>query len=340
MSLNIDLYLDNGYLNMEGIIDSGFPFIFIPAARGTGKTYGTCKYFVEHPDEVILMRRTQTEIDLQNDPKGDGTSFYPVFNDLGHEHHVSKSKNIGYVFDDTQGRHISTNIALSTFANIRGSFDLSKIKKVLFDEFIAESHVKKIKHEGMAFANFYESVNRNRELKGEDPLQCILAANSVNLANDIFMYFDIISHAEQMISNLEEVRIVGNKLIIIPQHSPISEKKKATALYQAVNDEFSQMAISNKFILNDFSYVKPRSLAEYTCEFRLGDLYVFKHKSRQEFYITFKKGQTAEEYSGNYSGLEKARRAKWKFPAYYFDGMIRFESYRCIALFEKYFNIS
>lgn len=344
----MNIYLDNGYLDMRGIIETGYPFIFIPAARATGKTYGTLKYFTEEHEKIILLRRTQTETDLQNDPQGDGTSFQPVFRDMNIPWHVLKKKNLGYVVnDDPDYAYIngdpavaSINLALSTFANIRGAFDFSYIKRILFDEFIAESHVKKIKNEGMAFANLYESINRNRELKGEDPVQCIFTANAVNMANDIFMYFDIISHAESMLQSGEEVRAVGNKLIVIPQHSSISEKKKKTALYQAVNSEFTDMAVNNKFILNDFTYVRKMPLNEYQCLFQAGDLFVYKHKSRQDFYVTFRKGVTKEIYEANYSGLEKMNRQRWKFPGYYMDGLIFFESYRCIALFEKYFNLS
>lgn len=344
----MNIYLSNGYLDMKSIINTGYPFIFIPAARGTGKTYGALKHFTEEHEKIILLRRTQTETDLQNDAQGDGTSFQPVFKDLGLSWHVSRRKNIGYVINDTEGYRYkngdpaiaSVNLALSTFANIRGAFDFSYIDHVLFDEFIAESHVKKIKNEGMAFANFYESVNRNRELSGRDPLQVIFAANAVNMANDIFMYFDIISHAEQMLQAGEEIRTVGNKLIVIPQHSPVSAKKKETALYQAVNSEFTDMAINNKFILNDFTYVRSMPLNEYQCLFQAGDLFIYKHKARSEFYVTFKKGQTKEIYQSNYSGLEKLQRTRWKFTGYYMDGLIYFESYRCIALFEKYFNLS
>lgn len=334
----INLYLKNGYLDMRSIIESGYPFIFIPAARGTGKTYGALKYFTEEKKKIIILRRTQTETDLQNDPKGDGTSFYPVFKDMNISGSVRRSKNIGYVY---RGEDLAAvNVALSTFANTRGSFDYSDIDTVFYDEFIAESHVKRIKNEGMAFANFYESVNRNRELKGLPPLQAVMAANAVNMANDIFLYFDLVRDAEEMLQTGEEIRYIGNKLLIIPQRSPISDKKKHTALYQAVNSEFTEMAINNKFILNDFTYVKKMPLTEYQCLFQAGDLYIYKHKSRQEFYVTFKKGVTKEIYQANYSGLEKLNRSRWRFPGYMMDGMIRFESYQCIALFERYFNLN
>ena len=335
--MDLNIYDDNGWLNMPAIIETNYPFIFIPGARGIGKTYGGLKYFVDHQDPIILLRRTQTEIDIQNDPKGDGTSFQPVLSDQGREWRVTRNKNIGYVWEGEQ--LLGINIALSTFANIRGAFDFSYINHVFYDEFIAEAHVKKIKNEGMALANFYESINRNRELKGRDPLQLICAANALNIANDVFMYFDITTAVEQMIQEGIEVKAIGNKLIILPLHSPISEKKAQTALYTAINSEFTDMAVNNKFVLNDFSYIKKRPLSEYRCLFRIGDLFIFEHKSRQEFYCTFKKGETKEVYQANYSGLEKMQRSRWKFAGYMLDGMISFESYRVFALFCKYFNL-
>ena len=332
----MNLYLKNGYLDMKSIRETGYPFIFIAAARGTGKTYGGLLDLYRLGDPIIQLRRTQKEADLQS--LYDGTSYKKIFDDIGIEYHVRKTKDIGIVYDDTNEKEVCYNLALSTFSTIRG-FDFSEIRRVFYDEFIAESHVKKMNHEGMAFANFYESVNRNRELYSNDPLQVICAANSVNMANDIFMYFDLIQHAEDLIKNQTDYKIIGNKLLIIPMHSPISEKKGRTALYQAVNSEFTDMAISNKFILNDQSYVKKRVLKEYKCRFRIGDLYFYQHKTKRHFYVTFQKGECSEEYDAGYAGLKQAQRAKWRFVSYYLDGMIYFESYRCIALFEKYFDM-
>ena len=336
----IDLYLNNGYLNMRSIMETEFPFIFVPGARGIGKTYTTLKTVTEDKEEIILMRRTQKECDLQNDRRGTGTSFGKVFEDMGKDYHVSKTGEIGYVVNDTDEYTAAVNIALSTFATVRGSFDFKHIRKAVYDEFIAEPHVRKIRDEGMAVANFYESCNRNRELQNEKPLQLICLANSVNIANDVFLYFDLVTAFEEMINDMQEVKIIGNKLLILPQHSPISDRKAETALYQAVNSEYADMAIKNKFILNDFSYVQKRSLKEYVCQFQLGDLFMYKHKSRSEFYCTFSRGSTKEIYESNYSGMEKLGRKKLRFISFYFDGLIRFENYNALALFEKYFKLS
>lgn len=324
-----------GYLKMAGIIELGFPFIFIAAARGTGKTYGALQYLYRQHKPFIHLRRTQKEADLQN--KKAGSSFKSVFEDLGVDYSISAANNIGTVYDD-QGNTVAYNMALNTFASVRG-MDFSNVDRVFFDEFIAEPHVRKIKAEGFSLANFYESVNRNRELEGRDPLQLICAANSVNMANDIFLYFDLITHAEEMLQTGEEYREIGNKLLIIPQHSPISDRKAKTALYQAVNSEFSEMAIKNKFILNDQSYVKKRPVTEYRCIIQLGDLFIYEHKSRNEYYVTFQKGKCKEVFSNGYADRQRAKRALWRFVGFYMDGLIRFESFNCVALFEKYFDL-
>lgn len=324
-----------GYLKMAGIIELGFPFVFIAAARGTGKTYGALQYLYMQHKPFIHLRRTQKETDLQN--KKAGSSFKSVFEDMGIDYSISAANNIGTVYDD-KGNTVCYNMALNTFSSVRG-MDFSNVDRVFFDEFIAEPHVRKIKAEGFSLANFYESVNRNRELEGRDPLQLICAANSVNMANDIFLYFDLITHAEEMIQKGEEYREIGNKLLIIPQHSPISAKKAKTALYKAVNTEFSEMAIKNKFILNDQSYVKKRPVTEYRCILQLGDLFIYEHKSRPEYYVTFQKGKCKDIYTNGYADRQRAKRALWRFVGFYMDGLIRFESFNCVALFEKYFDL-
>lgn len=337
----MNLYLESGYLDMESIIESGYPFIFVPAARGTGKTYGTLKHHLQMGNKILLIRRTKTEAELQ--AKMESTAYKAVFDDLGiDEWGCTPCGSAGYgTVQMRQGDEdftVAYVSALNTFANIRG-IDFSDVDYIVFDEFIAEPHVRKIKNEGMALANLYESVNRNRELQGRPPVQLLCLANSVNMANDTFMYFNLIESAEHMLQEGIEWMELGNKLLIIPQHSPISEQKAETALYKAVSSEFADMAIKNKFILNDFTYVQRRSLAEYNCIYIVGDLCMYQHKSRQEFYVSFSKGKTKEVYTNGYADLQRFRRERWRFAGYYLDGMIRFENYRAVALWEKYFAL-
>lgn len=322
---------------MASIIESDYPFIFVPAARGTGKTYGTLKYHFEHNNKILLIRRTKQEAELQ--ARSNTTSYKTVFDDLGVDYKCNPCGQSGYGSVIAGDREVAYIASLKTFASVRG-IDFSDINYIVYDEFIAEPHVPKIKNEGMALASLYETVNRNRELNGKKPVQLLCLANSVNMANDTFIYFNLIEEAEMMLKTDTEVSVVGNKLLIIPQHSPISEKKAQTALYKAVSDEYAQMAIHNQFILNDFTYVQRRQLSEYVCLFAVGDLYVYKHKANHEFYVSFSKSQTKNRYGSGYADLTRFRRDKFRFAGYYMDGMIRFENYRAVALWEKYSGLA
>ena len=333
----MNIYLESGYLDMQSIIESEYPFIFVPAARGTGKTYGTLRYHFEHGNKILLIRRTKQEAELQ--ARSNTTSYKTVFDDLGIDYKCNPCGQAGYGSVIAGDREVAYVASLKTFASVRG-IDFSDINYIVYDEFITEPHVPKIKNEGMALASLYETVNRNRELNGKKPVQLLCLANSVNMANDTFIYFNLIEEAEMMLKTDTEVSVVGNKLLIIPQHSPISEKKAQTALYKAVSDEYAQMAIHNKFILNDFTYVQRRQLSEYVCLFAVGDLYVYKHKSNHEFYVTFSKSQTKNRYGSGYADLTRFRRDKFRFAGYYMDGMIRFENYRAVALWEKYSGLA
>ena len=53
--MNINLYLDNGYLDMRSIMETDFPFIFVPGARGIGKTYTALKTVTEIKEENTLF---------------------------------------------------------------------------------------------------------------------------------------------------------------------------------------------------------------------------------------------------------------------------------------------
>lgn len=333
----MNIYLESGYLDMKSIIESEYPFIFVPAARGTGKTYGSLKYHIENENRILLIRRTKQEAELQ--ARSNTTSYKTVFDDLDLDYKCLPCGQAGYGTVISGDHDVAYVASLKTFASVRG-LDFSDIDYIVYDEFIAEPHVPKIKNEGMALANLYETVNRNRELQGRKPVQLLCLANSVNMANDTFIYFGLIEEAEAMLKTDTEVSVVGNKLLIIPQHSPISERKAETALYKAVNDEYAQMAIHNQFILNDFTYVQRRKLSEYVCLYQVGDLFVYKHKSNNEFYVTFSKAQVKQKYTSGYADLTRFRRDKFRYAGFYMDGMIRFENYRAVALWEKYFALS
>ena len=331
----MNLYMDSGYLNVSELINDDADFIFCTGARGTGKTYGTIKYLIENQYDFIYLRRTQDESDIQRVPEL--SSLTKVMNDLGMEYRFSK---IGKKVGICQVNDITIYCCgLSTFSTIRG-VNFSGVDYIIYDEMIPEAHAHRIKLEGLALMNMYETVNRNRELEGSKPVKLIGLSNSLNIANDIFIEFNLISEAERLLDTGEEISRIGNMLLVIMQHSPISDRKAETALYQAASSDFKDMAIKNKFILNDFGYVRKRSVRDYRPILQIGDLYLYEHKSGDEYYVTFTKANIRDIYSSSANDLRKLRRSEWWLWLNYLDGYVRFENYRAVALFEKYFSFA
>ena len=158
----MNIYDSNGYLDMPRILGGSADIIVILGARGTGKTYGALKYMLDTDSRFILMRRTQTQIDMVAKPEFSPFKAVDASICTG-----SVSKNIGAFYRGEQndkgvyqptGAPLGYSVALSTISNIRG-FDASDVKYLLYDEFIPERHERPIKHEGEAFLNGYETIN-------------------------------------------------------------------------------------------------------------------------------------------------------------------------------------
>lgn len=335
------LYNKEGWLNWPEIMEESPPLLFITGGRGIGKSYGVVEWFLVNRIPFIYMRRTQVEAELQHDPST--CDLEKNFQALGitADYRKAAKGKICRIYDTISeagtDRLICEVVALSTFASIR-SVNFSEFDYLVYDEFIPEPHVKAIKMEGFALLQVYESVFRNRELQGNDPGKMICLSNSLNIANDVFMSFNLIEEAERMSRDESEIWSDGKKMLIVSKKSPISKRKAKTLLYSTGSEEFARMAIENKFVLNDFSYVKKRPLSEYVIDFNVGDLYVFKHKFKNEWYVTFTKGRTRKTYGANKNDLERLRRERWKFWYRYLEGDVRFDSYKAVALLEKYFS--
>lgn len=344
------LYLDSGYLNVEKLFNNKAALVFCTGARGTGKTYGCLKYLLENKIPFILMRRTQIQIDtIKND---DFSPFKPIEEDTGIITTIkSINKSISAVYfasvDDTgkyvpEGQPIGYLIALSTIANIRG-FNLERVQVLLHDEFIGEAHESKIKLEGQAFKNAIETIGRNRELKGKPPLKVIALANSNNLANPIYMEYELVATAEKMVAKgIEEVSLPERNIAVYHlMHSPISEMKKNTALYQSSgkNSEFYKMAIENQYSANEMVNIKSVNLQHYNIVCVVAEAAVYKHKTDGTYYLTGHiKGTPKKIYDGSVD-LKLFRRECFYLWLAYLRKKVYFESYIYQVLLEKYFNM-
>lgn len=304
------IYLDNGYLNIEQILSYGVPFNFIVGGRGTGKTYGTLKTAYIENKRFILMRRTQAQCDLINKPEFN--PFKALNDDTGSNAVVkSISKYNAKIVEETEEdeRILGYTCALSTIANMRG-FDASDVELLIYDEFIPEKHERSIKNEGSAFLNAYETINRNREIKGEKPLQVLCLANAFNIANPIFLELGLVGRCEKMKNAGQEIFIDKERgvCVVLLQKSKISKAKADTALYRLSSGSYADMALSNDFVYNNADNIKSMALKEFKLLCTVGEISIYKHKSKRLFYISEHRTGTAPVYKSDEVNLQRYRK--------------------------------
>lgn len=333
------IYLDNGYLDIEKILSYKMPFNFIVGGRATGKTYGALKYAYESHTRFILMRRTQAQTDLIN--KAEFNPYKAINQDLGTDIQVkSISKYNSKIYEPAEDGEqlLGYTCALSTISNLRG-FDASDCRLLVWDEFIPEKHERPIKGEGAAFLNAYETINRNRELKGDDPLQVLGLANAFNIANPVFLELGLVGRCEKMKNTDQELFIDKERgiLLVLLQHSKISRAKADTALYRLSSGSYNDMALSNDFIYNNADNIKAQALKEYKLLCTVGEISIYRHKSNREYYVSEHRTGTAPQYKSDEVGLMRYRRKHGLIlaPAYV-NNRVQFENILTKSLFELY----
>ena len=336
----MSIYLSSGYLDVEKILSYKIPFSFILGGRATGKTYGALKTLYQTDTRFMLMRRTQAQCDLINKPEFN--PYKVICSDLGVDirvRSISKYNALVYEsFGEDAERTIGYTCALSTIANMRG-FDASDCKVLLYDEFIPERHERALKNEGSAFLNAYETINRNRELKGEAPLQALCLANAFNIANAIFLELGLVGICERMKAKGQELYINRERgiLIALLDKSRISQQKRDTALYRVAGGAYSEMALANDFAYNDASDIKSQGLQEYKLICTIGEISIYKHKSNRKYYVSEHRTGTADTFKSDEVGLKRYQK-KYGLQLFgaYMRGNVQFENMLTKSLFELY----
>ena len=337
----MSIYLSSGYVDIAKILNYKLSFNFIIGGRGTGKTYGALLNAYETGTRFMLMRRTQAQCDLINKPEFN--PYKAICEDISANIGVkSISKYNAIIYEergeDQEGKTLGYTCALSTIANMRG-FDASDVKLLIYDEFVPERHERSLKNEGTAFLNAYETINRNREIKGCDPLQVLCMANAFNIANAIFLELGLVGICEKMHIKGQELYIDRDRgiLIALLNKSKISEAKADTALYRVSSGSYSEMALSNDFIYNDNSGIRSKPLSEYKLVCTIGEISIYKHKSKRSFYVSEHRTGSAPVYKSDEVGLMRYKKNHGLILyAAYLRGNVLCESMLTKSLFELY----
>ena len=282
------LYNSDGWIDALRLVNSSAPFVIAVGGRGIGKTYGVLDELLRRDEPFIYLRRTQVQIDACK--VQELSPFGAICRDTGL---MIESRTISkYVagFVEVCGETEvlrAIGLALSTFANVRG-FDASGYNYVVFDEFIPEKHERPIPHEGEAFLNVLETINRNRELQGRQPVKVIMLSNANKLDSPLLAAIGALSPLDKMTrAGKEWGRFYDGDLEIFRYiDSPVSQRKRNTALYRlSRSGDFNDMALENSFGKDSYYNVKSMPLGEYEPVASTKEITVYRHKSNGTFYV-------------------------------------------------------
>lgn len=289
------------WFDYRGRSDAKFQFFI--GGRGIGKSYSAL-------DEIYrtgLRERgvhkwlyiRMTEIELKS-TCGEGNAFkdYNIENGTDIEMDYNEKMSEIWLYEPYKSKEIeytSTLIgyakSLETFSNLR-SVSFSDVDYILFDEFIPQltSRRKAIyKIAGAVFKSLYETVNRNRELKGRPAVKCYFLANANTVESDILREFGLLDIMSSMLRKGIN-RYTDRKQSIyleLCRADDVSKRKKDTALYTltAGDKNFNRMAIDNAFPIEEFTLITEKPKNEYYPIIQFGEFSIWKHKSSGMWYI-------------------------------------------------------
>lgn len=131
--------MKNMYYDFHKILSYNALLNLLIGERGVGKTYGVTKVaiddYLKNDNEFAYIRRYKSEI-----KKAVPNFFDSINNNKEYPEHHLYSKGSAFYCDDKKFGHAMT---LSTAQDLK-STNFSKVRTIIFDEFIIEPRSKKI----------------------------------------------------------------------------------------------------------------------------------------------------------------------------------------------------
>lgn len=350
----MDIFNENGYVDIPKIKSfaktNDIYFLFIYGGRGTGKTYGELQDVVKSSTSFLYVRRLAAQYDILRTPEG--MPFRALNNDhnwnIGFKN-LNKYLSAFYEMQPNEdgklqpsGPALGLMSSLSTFANLR-SVDFSSIDEIILDEFIPQAGERPIRDEADVIFNMYETVNRNRELQGRDPVLLICLANANELANPVFLELGLVREAEKLRKESRPYKLIPKRhmMLVDLAKSAISQAKSTTALYDLTRGtEFYDMAIHNNFAYEERGRIEPRNIANYKPLVTVGEITIYKDRSKTEYYVTQHRQGSPRTFGSGKKELQRFRRAYGYLWDAYMLNRIIFEDYLNEILFDKYLTVS
>ena len=380
ISINYESYYFSVVPFIQAARDLGCWCITIVGARKRGKTYSMLKYAYEENEQIIFLKRQVGDIkllcmnaknkqkrlksdseddDIEGFDEDDDYSPYADLNDdIGSNVQpkmLDSQQGIATFYDrDSNWKAIKkcgVALAVNSIAKYKGFGGMRKCKYLVFDEFIPAPWERRVTRlEGEAVLDLYETVSRDREERGLEPLLLVCLANANDLSNEMFNTLEITDDVVDMIAAGDDVRKIGGKLVVLVDDSKLAIKKdeQKTLIYQDMKDTmWGRVSFDNEFARNDISCIGTTSLKHFVCRcmvtYKNESWYIYQREDK--FYVcSSRSNNVPKEYDLNFESTRKPfylKEAVALIDAYHKGNVLfaKFRMYDVIIHFKKFFQI-
>lgn len=248
----------NFWYDYDKILGFNATYNFLVTSRGLGKTYGALKLcikdFLKNGNEFIYLRRYKTELQSSSKHLFDAINQNKEFDDVtfvseGNKLFVQYKKDDEDDKEKPEKKLMGYSIALST-ANILKSTNFSKVRTIIFDEFLLGPGVfHYLPNEVEAFLDFYETVTRMRDVR------VFFLGNAITQSNPYFNYFRLTLPYNSNFKTFKNGLIVVN----YATNADYVQAKKTTKFGQLIEGtHYSSYAIENDWLNDDDAFIEKK----------------------------------------------------------------------------------
>ena len=237
--------MDSFYYTLQRVLSFNALINFIIGERGVGKSFSSKKHvinrFIKKGEEFVYLRRYKTEL-KSSVPK----FFDDIIDEKVFPEATFKVKNNNLYINDKIAGYA---LPLST-ANILKSTSYSKVKTIIFDEFIIDKGCYHyLQNEVEQFLDIIETVGRLRDIK------VFMLGNAISITNPYFTYFNLSLPYNSDIALFKDGSILVNYI----KNEIYREIKKASRFGKLIEGtDYGRYAIDNEFLRDSKSFIKKK----------------------------------------------------------------------------------
>lgn len=224
---------------------------FVIGERGVGKTFGAKKFvindYLKNGHQFVYLRRYKTELDIAMDGFFTQLQETGLFEDCVFEIKQNKKKVTKFLCN---GEEMGFAIPLST-ANILKSASYSKVKTIIFDEFIIDKGTYHyLPNEVTQFLDIIETIARLRDVR------VLLLGNAISISNPYFNYFNLSLPYGSEFKTFKDGLILVNFI----KNEEYRKAKKESRFGKLVADlSYGKYAIDNEWLRDSKAFIAKRN---------------------------------------------------------------------------------